>query len=515
MGNEEVKGYKRIHFFKYFLNEDDWNARHNYHTDKLRLHNRVFHGYGIRDGRNALWPMQIENGTLSIQVTPGFASDMNGRELLVENTSTVAINTQAFALPCTVYVKLRYAEMAADRIRFADGRIENKYFRETYKIEVSDQPPAKAELEICRIALTSDVQAIRNAAKPDDPQPNEIDTRFRREFSTQDTLSPDETLQLRKIFRARKYSFDRLGGNIKLDSLASIAHTFLILEEMLDAGLIRKINVPVILDELKTLDELFNSKLANCLEPRYLERPEWQRHQALCRTYRKILSDPSKSLQQKMRMLMDALEKVSASYSQIDRLFGNDRRIYKNGRIHPPAASYLLSSDWDVIKTWSAEFPQVFELDDLEWLKCGELVIANEKSEKFYKFRICDARDAWKNRQKLMFPDGTIIEDTGVAHEGGFSEFTIPNVIPDTPLAIIRMMDYARGDYELMINVNGKDAGISRCEGYDRQYRWRNWPFVIPARFVTDTTLHIKQIPVSADRDVNMFCYWFYQPMNI
>ena len=76
------------------------------------------------------------------------------------------------------------------------------------------------------------------------------------------------------------------------------------------------------------------------------------------------------------------------------------------------------------------------------------------------------------------------------------------------------MMDYARGDYELLVNVNNQDAGISRCDGFDRRARWRNWPFVIPAHFVNDSVLHIRQSLLTADRDVNMFRFWFYQPTN-
>ena len=74
--------------------------------------------------------------------------------------------------------------------------------------------------------------------------------------------------------------------------------------------------------------------------------------------------------------------------------------------------------------------------------------------------------------------------------------------------------DYARGDYELLVNVNNQDAGISRCDGFDRRARWRNWPFVIPAHFVNDSVLHIRQSLLTADRDVNMFRFWFYQPTN-
>ena len=44
----EVKGFKRINFFKGFLTtEHDWNAAEKYHIDKRALHNRVLHSPGV------------------------------------------------------------------------------------------------------------------------------------------------------------------------------------------------------------------------------------------------------------------------------------------------------------------------------------------------------------------------------------------------------------------------------------------------------------------------------------
>ena len=42
--------------------------------------------------------------------------------------------------------------------------------------------------------------------------------------------------------------------------------------------------------------------------------------------------------------------------------------------------------------------------------------------------------------------------------------------------------------------------------------RWRNWPHIIPAEFVVRAEPNVKQIAVTAGRDINMFRYWFYQP---
>jgi hypothetical protein len=95
---------------------------------------------------------------------------------------------------------------------------------------------------------------------------------------------------------------------------------------------------------------------------------------------------------------------------------------------------------------------------------------------------------------------------------GGYAEFRILNVTANRPLVILRRMDYVYGDYEIELNCNGKSVGVVSCAGVDRVHRWRNWPALIGAEFVNDATLTIKQIAMTAGRDVNMFHLWFYQP---
>ena len=85
-------------------------------------------------------------------------------------------------------------------------------------------------------------------------------------------------------------------------------------------------------------------------------------------------------------------------------------------------------------------------------------------------------------------------------------------ITPNRPIVILRRMDYVYGDYEIELVVNGKSAGMVSCAGVDRVHRWRNWPALIPAELVTETSLTVKQVAATAGRDVNMFHLWIYQP---
>ncbi len=510
---EEIQSFKRVHFFKYFLTEEDWNARHGYHFQKAHFHTKYFHGTGILNPTKHLL-VTVSQPSLTLDISPGVATDKFGNEIVVTKQEQVTLELEKYALPTTVYIKLVYQEMASDRVKLGDGRIENKYFRETYRFVVSEKPTSETQTELARVSLSTDCTGVTNALDPLNPGVNEIDMRNRSGVPTGENIDMDTRVRLLQLLEERKQAFARIGGNVKLGGIAALGQAFPVVAELIESNVLKQDAVENILLFFQEFDEHVLSSVVAQLDPAVMERPEWAKHLENCRSFRKLMLDKTRTIDQKMSRALLQLEKESFSYGHLSRLVGNERRIYIEGQPHPLPRAYPLTSNWDFVKVWSAEMPEVFEIDNYEWKKLGELNITDEASEKFYKFRICESRDAWKNRQRLYFPDGSLVEDTGVAHEGGYCEFTIPNVIPDTHIAIIRMMDYARGDLEIMFNVNGRDAGISRCEGYDRRARWRNWPFIIPSYFVNDTTLKIRQTCLTADRDVNMFRFWFYQPID-
>ena len=512
--DKDVQGYKRVHFFKYFLTEEDWNARHDFHVQKRLLHQAFLHGMGISNGEYTLLVRAQPEACLKVDITPGYGLDSLGRMVMVNENETVSFELDKFQLPTTLYVKIVYQEMASDRVRMGDGRIENKYFRETYRFIVSDRPADDKQLELARVMVTKDCTAIIDAIDPSAPGPNEIDLRFRKNIPSHRSMPMEVRLQLKRLLNDRRNAFERLGGHPKLAELALVSQDFAIMDELLDSYALREGALPGILRFFKAFDDMLVQSVTEKINPYLLDRPEWSRHVDNCRAFRLLLEEPGKSFMQKLPMAIVQLEKLSISYAHVTRLLGNDNRVYIYGQVKPLPKIYPISANWDFVKVWSAEMPLIFNIDDLEWMLMGELNITDEESERKYKFRISDARDIWKNRRRNYFPDGALIEDTGVAHEGGHSEYEISGVIPDTHLCIIRMMDYARGDFELLMNVNGQDAGISVCPGCDMRARWRNWPFVIPSHFVNDTVLKIRQTCLTADRDINMFRYWFYQPTN-
>jgi hypothetical protein len=167
--------------------------------------------------------------------------------------------------------------------------------------------------------------------------------------------------------------------------------------------------------------------------------------------------------------------------------------------------------DWEGVKVMPAPKPQM-DLEGTTWVLVDEVEILNKESEDKHMFTIKEAKDSYRSRQKLKYPDGTTVEDTGRAHVDGYSEFKLLNITPNRPVVVLRRMDYVYGDYELEMGVNGKKTVVVSCVGTDRVHRWRNWPAMIPAEAVTGDSLIVRQQSITAGRDINMFHIWVYQP---
>jgi hypothetical protein len=98
-----------------------------------------------------------------------------------------------------------------------------------------------------------------------------------------------------------------------------------------------------------------------------------------------------------------------------------------------------------------------------------------------------------------------------VAHVDGYAEWDIHHLKPQLDLLVIRRMDFVHGDHQANIEINGQKVGKLVCEGSDKRFRWRNWPFVIKGKYIRAADVTMRQMSTSAERDINMFHLWFYQ----
>ena len=505
------QGYKRINFFRGFLTtEHDWNEAERYHLEKRRLHNKHLHAPGVVPGNGGELRVQARaRGDFSMEVQPGYALDGAGNDLVLWDAQLKTIAPEEYKLPQTLYVVLRYTEELTDYIAYKEN-IEYKGHRrilEGCRVEISQTPPdIKQEVELARILLEKNATRIRDARDPLSPQANEIDLRYvPRAGVAGSYLDTPTRLRVTQMFTSARRSFMHMARDGKVQTAHDALSAVLTASALHSAD---QLDLRNVFDVLQLMVEM-QTDVATDVElnhPQLAQKKEF----ADFRKHMEIL----KGLILERRFTLDALTNL-LGYEQkateiVGSMFVGLAPATAEAPRPLPASS---SSDWEAVKTMGvAELPAELQIAGRTWMLVDSIDVMDKSSEEAHALAVHDAKDAYRSRQKLKYPDGTEIEDAGRAHVGGYTSYNVKNLTAGKELAIVRRMDYVYGDYELDFQVDGKPAGTCSCAGTDRVHRWRNWPYVIPAEVVTKTQVAVKQSANTAERDINMFRYWFYQP---
>ena len=512
-------GFKRINFFKGFLTtEHDWNDAEKYHLEKRKLHNRLCHAPGVVAGHAGEMRVNARaRGDLSIEIQPGYAIDGMGNDLMLWEPTIKTIVPEEYKLPQTLYVVARFVEELSDFIAYKEN-LEYKGHRrvlESCKIEISQtSPDIKQEVELARILLEKNATRVRDARDPGDPRANEIDLRWVPRAGIAGTFFDAQTkMRLQQMFASMRKGLFHMARDGKVmtahDALAAVLSA-----SMLTAA--DQVDLRNIFDIMGLIIEM-ESEISTDVEvnhPTLAQRKEFGDF----RKHVEIL----KGLLAERRYSLDALQNLSA-YQQkageiVTSIFGAGPPVVieddKPKAAAPAAAAAPAGKGIDLegVKSISQlELPNELTIDGKVWVQVDKIDVMDKESEEKHGLAINDAKDSYRSRQKLKYPDGTVIEDVGRAHVGGYAQFNAMNLKPGKPLLVVRRMDYVYGDYELEFSVDGKPAGTCSCAGTDRVSRWRNWPFIISGDLITKDKVTIKQAAATAGRDINLFRLWMYQ----
>ena len=510
-----AKGYKRINFFKGFLTtERDWNEAELYHVEKRRLHNRLLHAPGVVLGyQGELRVVARARGDLSVEVQPGYAIDGQGNDLILWDATIKNINPEEYRLPQTIYIVLRFAEELTDFIAYKEN-LEYKGHRrvqEQARIELSQaEPDVGKEVELGRVFLEKGATRVRDARDSLDPRANEIDMRFRPIAGIAGSaMAPMLKQRLLKILiELRKTAFEYVRRNV--EGGHDLLNTANAAQMLVACDLIDVRNIFDVFMIIAETQAEFGIQV-DARNPGLASKKEFSEFKRHVEVIRGLLGERKNNLESLNNLLAyqskavdSGLGAVAGMPSELGDLSPKKKEAGEAG----PASE----RDFESVKI-SANPPASFTADGgTTWLLVDEITILDKDSEEKHALVINEAKDTYRSRQKLKYPDGTVVEDTGRAHVGGNAQYKILAVTPGKPVMIVRRMDYVYGDYQLEFFANGRRVGVGECGGTDRINRWRNWPYLIPAEFVTESTLTIKQVSITAGRDVNMFHYWFFQP---
>src|SRR4051812_35847304 len=225
---EQKKGYMRLnHFHGLRLESQDFQVGEEYHVNKKRLHNKVFHGYGVVQGyMEGCRVLGRKRGDLSIEVTPGYAIDGEGNDIFLHETEVKTVDAGKFKLPATAYVVIKFVDEPTDFVvNAANPKYKgHKRVLETSKIEiVANEPMPDEGIELARVALSASTSEIKAPADPSNPQDGEIDTRFvPRAGVCGSMLDPDIAEQFRAQLGKMRRFFTQLGLVWKLHTARDI-----------------------------------------------------------------------------------------------------------------------------------------------------------------------------------------------------------------------------------------------------------------------------------------------------
>src|SRR5436190_16786281 len=77
------------YFFGQVIGVDDLEQEQLYHREKARRHNRSLHGWGIVHG---LEVDDATHGTKAVTISPGYALDRHGQEIVIPTSVTVDLS---------------------------------------------------------------------------------------------------------------------------------------------------------------------------------------------------------------------------------------------------------------------------------------------------------------------------------------------------------------------------------------------------------------------------------------
>lgn len=501
----DFKVFKRLNFFRGFLTtEDDWNEGERYHVLKRQLHNLALHAPGVVPHLlGGFRVSQRGRGELNVEVAAGFAIDGQGRDLYLPEPVIKSINPSDFRLPQTLYVLASFVEEPTDFVAYKENLQfkGHKRITEGVRVEVTArEPDPSVEVELARIALDKGVKHVKDAMDPLAPRANEIDLRFVPIGGAAGSfLRPEHRASLHELLLGAQGVYAHMAHALKVPTAGDVLHALVTFEMLLVS---QAIDFRNLFHLAGTLIGLQKAMIAD------VERnfPDLSAIKDFG-TYKWNVESVRTDRRHDQDLLADLMTTQRNATEALRTMFAQDLRPRT-----AKAAEAPIDAVWDAIKVRSEPFGDTLAIGERNLRLVDTLDIFDETSEKRHHFLIAEERDRYRSRQRLKYPDGVVVEDVGVHFEGGHAQFEVGNVEPNRDVVLISRIDYVRGDYEAEVHINGRKAPILAVPGNDMKFRWRNWPYVIPAEMVTEPVLRIVITPVKQDRDVNLFTVWAFQP---
>jgi hypothetical protein len=537
---DSKKGFLRLnHFHGLRLESNDFQVGEEYHCNKKKLHNKVFHGYGVVQGyMDGLQVLARKRGDMSVEVTPGYAIDGEGNDLFLHETEVKTVDPGKFKLPATAYIVIKYVDEPTEFVvNAANPKYKgHKRVLETSKIEiVANEPSPDEGIELARVKVTADTTEIKAPHDPSNPGDGEVDMRFvPRAGVCGSMLDPQIAESFRNQLRMMRSYFTDLGIKWKLHTARDIrdcvisaqflAHLNLVPTQR-DATTIIKLIVELEDELVKEYLELYPENAETKEFLNFKENVHGLMHLLKAPKYTKDEFNAILSYQMKAS---DMAQKIAAQEPPEEpepEAPPPPPPVVVQAAAPTPAApppppveekpqpkAGAKAMSWEDLKK-SSEMPPMIFMDGKNFKLADKIEMMNKNDEADHKFTL-EGKDTWSTNQTYTYPDKKSIQAKGRAHVGGFSQWTFKNLEPGKDLVIGKRIDYAYSGLVTGISIDGQKVGDWKIDGQDRKDRWRNWLFKVPGEFVKGNQVVVRQDSLEAEREVNMFGLWCYQALE-
>lgn len=153
------------------VNARVWQEAHDYHHFQHQAHLLFSHGPGIVTGLE----VNVEPDTRRVWIQPGLAINVQGQIIVLEEQMSMEIDPDHVGL---IYLYLTGSE---EQEEGENGHVSNKdpfYLRQGYALESGLSLPPTA-IELARVRLSDQYSLLTPAPRPEQPEPDEVDLRFR------------------------------------------------------------------------------------------------------------------------------------------------------------------------------------------------------------------------------------------------------------------------------------------------------------------------------------------------
>jgi glycosyltransferase involved in cell wall biosynthesis len=154
---------KRVHYFHgQLLGVEDLQAEQEYFRERLRRHNRCFHGWGVVCG------LELSVTGSRVVIAPGLALDCRGNEVVLPELLPVDLPTSASA-GVAQYVVLSHGEDFSDPApgdQEPEGALRYSRVLESYRHELLAEEPG-ARVDVLGGAVDADLFYPSSRASPD------------------------------------------------------------------------------------------------------------------------------------------------------------------------------------------------------------------------------------------------------------------------------------------------------------------------------------------------------------